>query len=120
MRLRHGFTLIEMVFQIGMVGMVLGLGHTLLLGMLKDARPAANAPLLTDLACDRLRRDLVSGARITEGELVAGGHRWNTSGQRDDADTPGVRALAWRQDGATWLITVTPPAGPVRTVQVTP
>lgn len=120
MIVRRGYSLIEVAVQIGVVGMVLGLGHTLLVGLLKDARPPATAPLLTDLACDRLRRDLSGGAQASHDALIVGGHRWTADGHRDDAEVPGVRALAWRQDGATWLITVTPVSGVARVVAVTP
>jgi prepilin-type N-terminal cleavage/methylation domain-containing protein len=120
MSVRRGFSLIEMTVQIVVIGMVLSLGHTLLVGMLKDARPARHTPLLTDLACDRLRRDLAAGATVDDQALLAGGQRWTTDGQRNAQPIPGVRSMAWRQEGARWIITVTPPSGPVRIVAVTP
>ena len=119
-RIRRGFTLIELMAHLTVLGLILGLGHTLLLEMMRSARPPTHAPLLVDLACDRLRRDLRAGAVEVEGGLIAGGHRWSQNGQRDGADRPGIAALAWVQRDTTWIVTVTPQVGKPRFIEVTP
>jgi prepilin-type N-terminal cleavage/methylation domain-containing protein len=117
---RRGFTLIELMAHLSVLGLVLGMGHTLLLELMRAARPPAHALLLVDLACDQVRRDVRAGAVETDGVLVAGGHRWSRTGQRDGTAKPGIRALAWQQRAGVWVVTVTPHEGKSRTIEVTP
>lgn len=98
---RRGFSLVEMLVSIVAVTLVLDVGGTMLVSMRRSAQADGQAPVLVDLACDRLRRELVTPARVEGTTLVTAQARWQLDGKILKRN--GVTLC--RIDSATWTLT---------------
>lgn len=116
--LRSGLLLLELAGYLVVTVSLLSTAGVLLAGMLRG-RSAHGEGLRCDLACERLRRDLATGATMDGESLRAGPARWTVGdGQLQRNGTPlvAVAATAWKRSADGWTIIITPRHGTPRTI----
>ncbi len=116
---RQGMTLIELMMSILVVTLVLDLGNTMLTELMRASKSAGQSSILVDLACDRLRRDLVSPSRLDGNDLITGQARWHLDGRtlmRDRARVCLVDAATWTVVDGMISVHLQPPGLPAREI----
>jgi len=108
---RRGFTLLELLLSVSMVGVVLDIGITATGTLLRLSHDAGQPALRVDLACDALRRDLGAGGHIQGSDLLAGTIRWHVAGgalTRDGVERLRVSGVSWQESGREVIVRIRP------------
>ena len=116
---RQGMSLIEVLVLIVVVTLVLDMGGTMLVSVRRSAQAVGQAPVLVDLACDRLRRELVAPARVEGSTLVTAQARWQLDGKilkRNGVTLCRIDSATWTLTAGTLTVHLQPPHLPAREI----
>ena len=108
---RRGYTMIEMLLSMSMLGLVLDIGISVTGSLVRLAHEAGQPAQRVDLACDALRRDLGAGGHIQGQDLFAGKIRWHVAAgtlTRDGVPRLEVVDAIWQQVGREIIVRIRP------------
>jgi hypothetical protein len=120
--MRRGTSLVELMAWIACALPLIG-GAWVVVAEIMHRGPLPDGRSV-DLACDWLRREARGGARIVDGALLAGAHRWSCQDGRlvrDGRELLRLRSFTLDPDGSR-IVLVLQPAGrlPPRRLELTP